>query len=85
MSNLNKIYYRDAHIIIIMYDCTKANEASEQLEAWFKHISENVSGRTGKLDSSAEIMIVGTKKDLIKNEKRKEQLEIEEISKVIGL
>ena len=78
---MNKIYYRDAHIVIILYDCTKKNTIREVVEGWYTTIAENLSARTGRRSSKAEVIVVGTKSDLV-NVKDLEDLKVPEYSKV---
>ena len=54
-TNVNRIYYRDANILTILYDAAKASSSEDaqnfvvkNLEGWYKELSEHVGECTGR-------------------------------------
>ncbi|ARF09892.1 Ras family GTPase [Indivirus ILV1] len=60
---MNKLYYRDANAIIIVFDITRISTFNS-LELWLKEIEENINVEMDDID----ITIIGNKIDL--NDKR---------------
>ena len=77
--DVNKIYYRDAHVVLLAYDPTLIETAPSTVEGWLKELSQNISDRS-------EIIVLGTKADLLDKQKAQEsQKKIEMSCKIRGL
>ena len=60
--SLAKIFYKDAKIIIYVYDITDRKSFEEIKNYWYKETSENF------IDNSVVLALVGNKSDLYENE-----------------
>ena len=46
-SNVNKVYYRDANVILLCYDQQFPERGLTSLEAWYETISQNAQPKCG--------------------------------------
>ncbi len=57
--SMNKMYYRDANAVVIMYDITRPS-TFDHIKMWLEEIEQNINGDMNDLD----ITIIGNKTDL---------------------
>ena len=48
VSSVNRVYFRDANVVLLCYDVTKIERGIASLELWYEKISQNTQPKCGR-------------------------------------